>query len=138
MKPILKSYLQLMFESTWLTVVWWIAAALAASLAGYPGVLCMTPLATIMSVFSGLTAYRLSITREIQYPLRNAALAGGLTGFFNGFVSTLIAYLSLLLPAVEDVPTPGIFAIFAAIGTLLGAILGWFCAWMSSVRRRPS
>lgn len=127
-----------MFESTWLTVVWWVIAASAASIAGYPGVLCMTPFTTIMACFSGLMAYRLSMTREISHPLRNACLAGGLTGFANGFISTLIAYLTRLLPAVEDVPTPGIFAIYAAVGALLGAFLGWFTAWMSSVRRQPS
>lgn len=134
MKPILKQYLQLMFESTWLTVFWWVIAAAAASLSGYPGVLCMTPFTTLLACFSGLLAYRLSITREIPHPLRNAALAGGLTGFANGFTSTLIAYLTLLLPAVEDVPTPGIFAIYAAVGALLGAFLGWFTAWMASMR----
>jgi len=67
-------------------------------------------------------------------PRRNAALAGGLTGFANGFTSTLIAYLTLILPTVEDVPTPGIFAIYAAVGALLGAFLGWFTAWMASMR----
>lgn len=138
MKPILKQYLQLLFESTWLTVFWWVVAALAASLAGYPGVLCMTPITTLLACFSGLLAYRLSNTRELAHPLRNAALAGAWTGFSNGLISTLIAYLTRLLPAVEDVPTPGIFAIYAAVGALLGAFLGWFTAWMSSVRRQPS
>ena len=109
----LKAYLRLLFESTWLTVIWWMIAALAATLSGYPGVLCMTPISVLMAPFAGLQARRLSFTREIPHPLRNAALAGGLTGFVNGSVSTLIAYLTLLLPSVEDVPTPGIFALFS-------------------------
>lgn len=129
-----RTYLRMLFESTWLTVVWWVVAALAATLAGYSGALCMTPFAVGMAIFSGIMAYRLSITREIPHPLRSAAIVGGLTGFCNGMASTLIAFLTLLLPGVDDVPTPGIFALFAALGTLLGAFLGWLAALVATKR----
>lgn len=131
----MKAYLRLLFESTWLTVIWWLVVALAATLSGYSGILCMTPLPVAMAVFSGLQAYRFSISREVPHPIRMAALAGGLTGFINGFISTGVAYLTILLPSVDDVPTPGIFAVFAAIGALSGAILGWLAALIQSNRR---
>ncbi len=101
---------------------------MAGTLAGYPGGLCLTPLIWIASVAVGIPVSRAVRADNYPHPVRAAAVVGA--GI--GISSTLAAYITILLPGVEDVQGPIIFIFIGIAGTLFCTGLSALAAWLIS------
>ncbi len=100
----------------WLPLLVWVVSLAAFLLSGFPGVLCVTPLAWTLAVPAGAIAVRRS--RGLQ-PLLEAGLAGGALGLAQAL---LFALVSVLLLPVKPGEAPGTLLTTAGIG--LGGVTG--------------
>ncbi len=80
----MKLDLQTVFFSPLLPGLGWLAAVLAATLGGYPGVICVTPLGWLLSL--SVSGRCVNQTRSTAKNVRilEASLAGALFGLFTG------------------------------------------------------
>jgi len=79
--------------SLWLPLLFWLAAVILISLAGYPGVIWMTPLAWLLAVPAGSRCALRSRSETTTGLLREAALAGAALGLIEGLVFVLVTTL---------------------------------------------
>jgi hypothetical protein len=80
--------------SLWLPLLFWLGAVLLISLAGYPGVICMTPLAWLLALPTGVRCVLNSRSDGTRALLREAALAGGGLGLIEGVLFILATALT--------------------------------------------
>jgi hypothetical protein len=114
----------------------WGLIVLAMVLAGYPGVVCITPPAWLLALTIGPRVEKSSPTPEATKRLQEAALSGALLGFSQGLLFLLItSRLGPLLPG-ETSRAAAISMIFAGFGTLAGGALSTFTAWLVQRRER--
>jgi hypothetical protein len=106
-------------------------AALAVTLAGYPGGLCLTPLVWIASVTVGIPIARAARADNYPHPVRAAAIAGAVVGAGIGIISTLAAYLTILLPGVDDVQGTIFFVFIGLVGTPICIAMSALAAWLT-------
>lgn len=62
----------------------WLAAVLLASWAGYPGIVCITPLAWLVALRVGIVCAIRSTSQVARRRVQEAALAGGIYGLLAG------------------------------------------------------
>lgn len=123
---------RLILYNSWRWLLIWFVAVLAVTLAGYPGGLCLTPLIWIASVAVGIPVARDARANNYTHPVRAAALAGAAVGAGIGTISIMAAYLTILLPGVEDVQGPIYFIFIGLVGTLICTGLSALAAWQTS------
>ncbi len=113
----------------------WLAIVLFITWSGYPGVVCITPMAWLLaislgSVHSGHSKSQKSSTRMLE-----AALAGGILGLLQGVLFIVITPVMGPIKPEEEVNTMILNLIMVGVGALVTAILSLFSA-MSMERRR--
>lgn len=113
----------------------WLAAVLFITWSGYPGVVCITPMAWLLaislgSVHSGRSKSQKSSTRVLE-----AALAGGILGLLQGVLFIVITPVMGSIKPEEESNTMILNLIMLGAGALVAAILSLFSA-MSTERRR--
>lgn len=115
--------------------VWWLIMVLLATFTGYPGVVCITPLAWLIALKVGNL-----ISIQSKSSLRNrrlieAALAGGFLGLLQGILFTII--VPLMGPISNDELTKSFVLILIMVfaGISIGAVLSFFTAYLSENRR---
>jgi hypothetical protein len=112
----------LLFRATIPSLAWWIGAVITVTLAGYPGVVCMTPMAWLLAIPAGFTYARLARAQRIQAPLVGAAAAGALLGLAYGITFLFVSQRMTVQPdevGRAQVLTAGI----AVVGMIVGALL---------------
>ncbi|MEO7841579.1 MAG: hypothetical protein ABIU06_19740 [Anaerolineales bacterium] len=90
--------LRVIFETPLRQFVPWLAMVLLVTWAGYPGVVCVTPMAWLIALRVGNLCVWRSRSVLSSRRLTEAALAGGLLGFLQGL---LFAGLITLLQAIN-------------------------------------
>jgi hypothetical protein len=113
----------------------WLAMVLLVTFAGYPGVVCMTPMAWLIALRVGnLVAWRSKSGLRSQR-LTEAALAGGLLGLLQGVLFGVI--VPFMGPIQDDEWTNSIILILLmlVVGTLAGSGLSFFTAYLNENRR---
>jgi hypothetical protein len=123
---------RLILNYSWRWLLIWFVSAMAVTLAGFPGGLCLTPLIWIASVAVGIPVARAARADNYPHPVCAAAKAGAVVGTGIGIISTLAAYLTILLPGVDDVQGPIIFIFIGIAGTLICTGLSALAAWLIS------
>jgi len=114
----------------------WLASVLLVTWAGYPGVVCVTPVAWLMALRVGLVCVTRSSSLRPARRVQEAALGGAFFGFLQGLLFLVI------VPLMGDIkPTEwtGAFVLIAFMlvgGILAGAGLAAFTA--SQFERRRS
>jgi hypothetical protein len=114
----------------------WLASVLLVTWAGYPGVVCVTPVAWLMALRVGLVCVTRSSSLRPARRVQEAALGGAFFGFLQGLLFLVI------VPLMGDIkPTEwtGAFMLIAFMllgGILAGAGLAAFTA--SQFERRRS
>src|SRR5215207_4792782 len=68
----------------------WLAMVVLVSLAGYPGVVCVTPMAWLLALRVGNLCVAHSKSGQSSQRLMEAALAGGFLGFLQGMLFLVI------------------------------------------------
>jgi hypothetical protein len=116
----------------------WLAVVLLAAWAGYPGVVCITPMAWLIALRVGLLCITRSKSEKSSQRLLEAALAGGLLGFLQGVLFLVIIPLAGPIKASEWTGTIILTLILLVVGILAGAGLSFFTAYLHERRRQAS
>lgn len=130
--------LRVVFETPLRQFVLWLAMVILVSVAGYPGVICVTPMAWLIALRVGNICVARSMSEESSQRLREAALAGGFLGLLQGIL--FIVVLPFFGPVQADERTQAIILslIMVIAGILAGAVLSFFTAYMNERRRQTS
>ena len=114
----------------------WLAIVLIVTFAGYPGVVCVTPMAWLMALRVGNICAARSRSQLASRRLAEAALAGGLFGILQGIL--FAAVTPFMGPIQDDEWTRAIVLIFIMIvvGIFVGAGLSFFTAYLNEQRRK--
>jgi hypothetical protein len=108
----------------------WLAAVLLVAWAGYPGVICVTPMAWLMALAVGQRCASHSTSPTGSKQLLEAALAGALFGLLQGVLFFIIAPRMGPVTASEQTSALGISLGMLCVGIPVAASLSTFTAWL--------
>jgi len=114
----------------------WLAIVLIVTFAGYPGVVCVTPMAWLMALRVGNICAARSRSQLASRRLTEAALAGGLFGLLQGVLFGIISPFMGPIQADEWIKTIVLILIMIAVGIFAGAGLSFFTAYLNEQRRK--
>jgi hypothetical protein len=128
--------LRVILETPVRQFVLWLAMVLLVSLAGYPGVVCVTPMAWLLALRVGNLCVARSKSRQSSQRLLEAALAGGFLGFLQGILFLVI--VPFMGPYQPDEITKTIFLtlIMLLVGILAAAGLSLLTAYLNEQRAK--
>jgi hypothetical protein len=126
---------RVIFETPLRQFVPWLAMVLLVTWAGYPGVVCVTPMAWLIALQVGNLTVARSRSETSSRRLTEAALAGAVLGLLQGLL--FAAIISLLEPINADdrIRTIVLTLIMIVIGIFAGAGLSFFTAYLNERRR---
>jgi len=115
----------------------WLAAVLIVTWAGYPGVVCVTPLAWLIAGRVGIVCTRRTTSTLPSRRLLEAALAGLVFGLLEGLLFiVVIQRVGSLLPGEQS--SAAMLSLFMVVfGMLVGAGMSLFTAFLTN-RRMPA
>ena len=130
--------LRIMFMIPLRQFTWWLIMVLLISFVGYPGVVCITPMAWLLALRVGNLVTQRSQSEQRSRRLIEAALAGGLLGLLQGIL--FAAIVPLMHPIQDNEVTNSIIFILGMLlfGTLAAAGLAFFTAFLNENRRESS
>ena len=103
--------------------------------AGYPGVVCVTPMAWLIALRVGNISVARSKSDSSARRLIEAALAGALLGLLQGILFTVIVPLMGPIKADEWDNTIILTLLMVIMGIFAGAGLSFLTAYLSERRR---
>ncbi len=114
----------------------WLAMVGLVALAGYPGVICVTPMAWLIALRVGNLCVARSTSQNSSQRLWEAALAGGLLGFLQGIL--FLVFVRFLGPIASNEWTRAILIVLIQLilGILAGAGLSFLTAYLTERRLR--
>jgi hypothetical protein len=116
----------------------WLAAVLVITWAGYPGVVCVTPMAWLMSLAVGQRCASRSTSPTATKRLLEAALAGALFGGLQGVLFILTMPRLGPISADEQASVLWISLGMLCVGIPIAAGLATFTAWLVQQRTGAS
>ena len=116
----------------------WLAVVILVSLAGYPGVVCITPMAWLMALRVGNLCVARSKSEHSSRRLTEAALAGAIFGFLQGLLFTVIVPFMGPIKADETAKAIILTLIMIIAGMIVGAGLSLFTAYLNERRSSES
>jgi hypothetical protein len=113
----------------------WLAMVILVTWAGYPGVICVTPMSWLIALRVGNICVARSMSEQPSRRLLEAALAGGFLGFLQGVL--FIVDIQFLGPIQADEWTRTIIlmSILLVVGIIAGAVLSFFTASLNEQRK---
>lgn len=81
-------------HAVWLPLLLWCVMVIGAAMSGYPGVVCVTPLAWLLALPVGRSCVLRSRSPRPTMPLLEAGLAGGLLGALEGLIVAPVGVLA--------------------------------------------
>jgi hypothetical protein len=114
----------------------WLASVLIVTWAGYPGVVCVTPMAWLIALRVGNVCVEKSGSEASPTRLTEAALAGGILGLLQGILFAVIVPMMGPLRDDEISRMTVLTAILLVVGVLAGAGLSLFTAFLNEGRRK--
>jgi MFS family permease len=114
----------------------WLIMVFLVTWAGYPGVVCVTPMAWLMALRVGNLVIARSRSDSSSRRLMEAALAGAVLGLLQGVL--FAAIISFLEPISADDRSRSMILtlLMIAVGMVAGAGLSFFTAYLNEQRRR--
>jgi len=116
----------------------WLAAVLLVTWAGYPGVVCVTPMAWLLALRVGLLCAIHSHSPKSNQRVLEATLAGALFGFLQGVLFFLIVPRMGPIDPSEQASATGISLGMMCVGIFAAAGLSAFNAWLFLRRREAA
>lgn len=114
----------------------WLAAMVVVSLAGYPGVVCVTPLAWLLALQVGNVCVMRSASGSASKRLTEAGLAGAVLGFLQGFLFWIVVpYMGPIRPD-EKLNAALLGAVMIGGGIVAGAVLALFTGYLMDRKLR--
>ena len=114
----------------------WLAAVLIVTWAGYPGVVCVTPLAWLMALRVGIVCVGRSTSNQNKQRMQEAALAGGWFCLLQGLLFWVIVPRMGPIQASEQTSATVLILFMCVMGILAGAGLSVFTAYNIERRRQ--
>lgn len=112
----------------------WLVMVLITTWAGYPGVVCVTPMAWLLALSVGTRCASISPSPLPNRRILEAAAAGGLLGLLQGILFIVItSFMSQIAPD-ERISSIAISLIILLGGMLVAAGLAAFNAWLLEQR----
>jgi hypothetical protein len=136
MSPSPKLDLRTVIETPIRQFIPWLASVVLVTLAGYPGVVCVTPMAWLIALRVGNVCTARSRSETSTNRLIEAALAGGIIGFLQGVLFIVIVPLMGPIQADEQANTVILSLLMLGIGMAAGAGLSFFTAFLNEQRRK--
>ena len=130
--------LRVIIETPLRQFVPWLATVLLVTVAGYPGVVCVTPMAWLIALQVGNLCVSRSKSALSSRRLTEAALAGGLLGFLQGLLFAGIITLLEPINADEQTRTIILTIIIVVAGIFAGAVLSFVTAYLNERRRNQA
>jgi hypothetical protein len=127
--------LRIVFETPFRQFVPWLAGVLLIAWAGYPGVVCVTPMAWLIALRVGNICAARSRSERSSSRLTEALLAGGLLGILQGILFAVIVPLMGPIQQDELANSVVLTGIMLAAGIFAGAGLSFFTAYLNERRR---
>ena len=127
---------RVMLETPLRQFVPWLAAVLLVTFAGYPGVVCVTPMAWLIALQVGNICVTRSRSQLSSRRLTEAALAGGLFGLLQGILFGVISPFMGPIRDDEWTRTIVLILIMIVVGVFAGAGLSFFTAYLNEQRRK--
>ncbi len=121
-------------KAIWVPFVSWLSAVLIVTFAGQPGVVCITPVAWLMSLWVGLRSVAYSRSAQKSSRLTEAGLAGGIFGLLQGVLFLVVMPLMGSIQAEEKQKAILMSVVMIVFGTLVSAVLSMAIA--ASLERR--
>jgi hypothetical protein len=113
----------------------WLAMVVIVSLAGYRGVICVTPMAWLLALRVGNICVARSRSEDSSRRLLEAALAGGFLGLLQGILFLVVIPFLGPIQADEWTRTILLTLIMVIMGIFAGAGLSFFTAYLNERRR---
>jgi hypothetical protein len=111
----------------------WVGLALLVTLSGQPGVVCVTPMAWLLALWTGGEYIRLSKGQPGRLPLLGPLLVGAAFGAGLAIVFAIVARFSM--PVGNDPEEQNkarvLLVIIGVGGTVACAIMSVFTAWLT-------
>ena len=130
--------LRVIIETPLRQFVPWLATVLLVTFAGYPGVVCVTPMAWLIALQVGNLCVSRSKSALSSRRLTEAAFAGGLLGFLQGLLFAGIITLLEPINADEQTRTIILTIIIVVAGIFAGAVLSFVTAYLNERRRNQA
>ena len=113
----------------------WLAVVLVVTWAGYPGVVCVTPMAWLIALRVGMVCVGKSHSVDRAQRLLEAAMAGSVFGLLQGLLFwAVVPRMGPILPG-EQANAIGLVVVIVLLGMLFGAILALLTAYLTERRR---
>ena len=130
--------LRVVFETPLRQFILWVTMVLLVSLAGYPGVVCVTPMAWLLALRVGNLCIAHSKSGQSSQRLMEAALAGGFLGFLQGMLFLVIVPFMGPYQPDEITKTVILTLIMILVGLVAGAGLAFFTAYLNEQRSQTN
>jgi hypothetical protein len=114
----------------------WVAVVLFGAVSGQPGVVCITPMAWLLALWSGAQYAARTAGQPLKSPLLGPALLGTVLGIGFGliFILGISPLAAQEADPAEAAKYPGLTAAIFVGSVLVCALLSTFTAWLT--RRR--
>lgn len=114
----------------------WLASVLLVTFAGYPGVVCITPMAWLIALRVGNVCVASSRSEYSSSRKIEAALAGGVLGLLQGILFAVIITQLEPINADDVTQTLVLTLIMILAGIIFGAGLAFLTAFLNEQRRQ--
>ena len=116
----------------------WIVTVAFVTFAGQPGVVCVTPVAWLLALWSGGQYIRITGGRKERIPMLGPGLVGGVLGAGMGVLFVLVSSVSMPVGTAPGEATKAIVldGVILVGGILACAALSIFTAWLTLNRYR--
>jgi hypothetical protein len=113
----------------------WLVAVAFITYFGYPGVICITPMAWLIALQVGnQVVYRSRSTERAKRQIE-AGLAGGVLGLLQGILFAVVTPIMGPVNNDEQANAAVLILIILIVGVIAGAGLAWVTAYLSENRR---
>jgi hypothetical protein len=117
-------------------VLWGVMVGFAV-LANQPGIVCITPMAWLLALWSGVHYIDMADGTPPRHPLLAPALVGALLGLGQGIIFLLVSAKAMPVTTGDDQATASLLTVVVFIGGMLVcAVLSVFTAWLRLHRER--
>jgi len=132
----MKIDIRLILETAVRQFVPWLGAVLLVTWAGFPGVVCITPMAWLMALQIGNVCTSKSKSATSSNRLFEAALAGGLLGLLQGILFMVVIPAMGSIRPEEEANMGLLTSIMLTAGIIAGALLSLFTAFLNEQRKK--
>lgn len=130
--------LRIIFEIPVRQFMPWLVTVLLVLWAGYPGVICVTPMAWLMALRVGNICAARSRTESSSRRLTEAAFAGGVFGFLQGLLFGIVVPWMGPIESNERGKAIILILIMIIVGIFAAAGLSFFTACLNERRRNQA